>query len=194
MIEKIAITGAPGSGKSSILKELEYAYQERIIPEAAEDIIKYLQAKGNPEPWLLPGFQNQILKLQLQREKQAEECQGRVFIDRGILDGLAYYQLRGQTPTKEMQKAISTTPGRYQKVFLAEIGDHCQKTGVRREDLEEARILQELQYKNYTDAGYTVERLPYERIEERARRVLNSLETKMKLKELKGGERKWKQK
>ena len=183
MIEKIALTGAPGSGKSSIIKELEYAWNEKVIAEAAEDIIKYLQAKGNPKPWEIPDFQDRILKLQLQREKQIEELEGRIFIDRGILDGLAYYQIQGKMPSEAMKKAIEDSKNRYKKVFLINLEDDCQKTGVRREDLEQAKILQELQYKNYTEAGYEVERIPYTRIEERTKRILRSLE------QLKGGKR-----
>lgn len=174
MIKRIALTGAPGSGKSSILKELEYIHGERIVAEAAEDIIKYLQAKGNPRPWELADFQDKILKLQLQRERQTENLEGRIFIDRGILDGLAYYQIQKREPSEAMRRAIEDTRGRYQRVFLIEIGDNCQRTGVRREDMEEAKILQELQYRNYTEAGYRVERIPYIGIEERAKRILTS--------------------
>lgn len=183
MTNKIALTGAPGSGKSSIIKELEYTWKERTIAEAAEDIIKYLQAKGNPRPWELPDFQDRILKLQLQRESQIENLEERVFIDRGILDGLAYYQIQGKTPSEEMKKAIEDIKGRYKKVFLIELGDNCQKTEVRREDIEQAKTLQELQYKNYTQAGYKVERIPYLGIEERAKLI------QLTIKELKGGAR-----
>ncbi|MAH46443.1 hypothetical protein CMI37_11465 [Candidatus Pacearchaeota archaeon] len=184
MVEKIALTGAPGSGKTSVLQELECIYEERTIPEAAEDIIKYLQAKGNPKPWELPDFQDRILRLQLQREEQAEQLEGRAFIDRGILDGMAYYQLHGKTLSEAMQEAVKQAEGRYEKVFLIEIRDNCQKTGIRRENLKEARVLEKLQHKNYTDAGYNVEIIPLIRIEDRAKRILRSLQ------ELKGGEEK----
>jgi len=116
-MEKIILTGAPGSGKSSILKELEYVYGERIIPEAAEDVIKYLQARGDPEPWKNSDFQDKILRLQIQRERQVENLEGRVFIDRGILDGLAYYQIDRREPTLAMRKAIEESVGRYAGVF-----------------------------------------------------------------------------
>lgn len=175
MIEKIALTGAPGSGKSSILLELETAYGERIIREAAEDIIKLMKAKGDKEPWKKTCFQDYILAKQMCREEQTEQLKGRVFIDRGILDGLAYYQLQGRTPTDLMKLAIKQTRNRYKRVFLIELGNSCEKTEIRREDLEEAKNLERLQYENYTKAGYEVERIPYLTVEERARRIIGSL-------------------
>lgn len=182
MIQKIALTGAPGSGKSSIIREIEFTYRERIIPEAAEDIIKYLQVKGDSRPWELPDFQDKILELQMQREKQTENLEGRIFIDRGILDGLAYYQLKGKTVSEAMLRAIEESSRRYTKVFLIELGDDCQKNGIRREDLVEAKELERLQYDNYTKVGYEVVQVPYLRIEERAKIILSHLE------HMKGGE------
>jgi predicted ATPase len=183
-MKKIVLTGAPGSGKSSIIRVLQYDLNERTIAEAAEDIIKILQGQGIEKPWEREDFQDRILELQLQREQQVEELEGRVFIDRGILDGLAYYQLQGKTSSEAMKQAIENTRERYEKIFLIEGGNSCEKNAVRREDLEEAKKLEELQYRNYTEAGYSVERVPYLGIAKRARRILESLT------ELKGGERK----
>ena len=45
MIEKIELTGATGSGKSSILREIEFTYRARIILKHLE------QLKGCEEKW-----------------------------------------------------------------------------------------------------------------------------------------------
>lgn len=174
MVEKIALTGAPGSGKSSIIRTLEYYWREKVINEAAEDIIKYFKARGIQEPWKLPDFQDRILELQLQRETERENEKGRIFIDRGILDGLAYYQIQGKTPSDAMKKSAQEAK-RYQKVFLIELGDNCEKTNIRKENLEEALKLQELQYQNYSNAEYDVERIPYLNIETRTLKIIKSL-------------------
>ena len=175
MIEKIALTGAPGSGKSSILRELQ-SKGERTIAEAAQDIITYWLEKGMKEPWKRIYFQDEVLALQLEREEEVEKLDGRVFIDRGILDGLAYYQFRGNRLTEAMKKAIEDSKGRYKRVFLIELGNNCEKTGVRSEDLNEARRLEDLQYKNYSESGYKIERIPYIPIKERAEMILNKIE------------------
>lgn len=160
MIEKIILTGAPGSGKSSVSRALEFYYGERIIAEAAEDMIKTLKKEGHEKPWELPDFQDRILKLQLQRERQVEQYNGRVFIDRGILDQLTYYQLQGRPYSEALKKAIQEQ-SRYSRVFLIERGEKCENNGVRRETPEQADEHQRLHLQNYTNAGYRVERIPY---------------------------------
>jgi len=136
-------------------------------------MIKTLRRKGYEQPWQLPDFQDKILELQLQREKQVENLDGRVFIDRGILDGLAYYQIQGRNPSEAMKKAIEQSKARYSQVFLMERPDRVEQNGIRFESAEEAQKLQELQYQNYTNAGYHVERIPFSLgIEGRVKRII----------------------
>lgn len=178
MIEKIALTGAPGSGKSSTIRILEYDWQERTIGEAAEDMIKTLRKQGYEKPWELLDFQDKILELQLQREKQVEQIEGRVFIDRGILDGLAYFQIKGMHLTPAMKAAARNCRAtkRYSKVFLMEREKgRVEKNGIRFEGEEEAQRLEDLQYQNYTNAGYNVERIPHITPEERARMIIGRM-------------------
>ena len=63
MTRKYILTGGPGSGKSSILLELR-SRGNTIVREAAEDVIRLEQARGNTKPWELPEFQRKILELQ----------------------------------------------------------------------------------------------------------------------------------
>lgn len=175
MIEKIALTGAPGSGKSSTIRILEYDYGERVIGEAAEDMIKTLRKKGYEKPWELPYFQDSVLKLQLQREKQVEQLKGRVYIDRGILDGWAYYQIRGQTCSQAMKIAIRKCwqTGIYTSILLMEREKgRVEKNGIRFEGEDEAQRLEDMQYQNYTKAGYNVKRIPWASPEERAEMII----------------------
>lgn len=156
-MKKYILTGGPGSGKSSIILELE-AQGEIVVREAAEDFIRLQQARGIAQPWLLEDFQDRILELQLQREKEIERT-GRagVFIDRGTLDGLAYYQILGKEPSEKMKLELRKhrTEKPYAKIFLIENLGACQTNQVRREDLAEALELERLQELNYRKhAGY----------------------------------------
>ena len=81
MTQKYILTGAPGSGKSSIILELERR-GEYVVREAAEDVIKLAQAKGVEKPWINPGFQKEILRFQIQREQRIHPDAKRAFIDR----------------------------------------------------------------------------------------------------------------
>ncbi len=53
--KRFILTGAPGSGKTTIIHALE-AQGFAVIPEAATDIIAKEQLKGTLEPWKHPDF------------------------------------------------------------------------------------------------------------------------------------------
>jgi len=166
MTSKYILTGPPGSGKSSILLELE-ARGEYIIREAAEDVIKRCQSKGIEKPWELPDFQRDILKLQLQREERIPKNLERVFIDRGILDGLAYIK-PGTDTYKEIQKQAIAYAG----VFFIELLGEVQKTKVRREDDIAAYELGEKLKEIYLMAGYKIPIIQPNSVDERANLIL----------------------
>jgi len=175
-MKKYVLTGAPSSGKSSIILSLEYDLRKPVLREAAEDIIKFHQAKGLDKPWTLPNFQDMILELHLYRESLVEKAKyEEVFLDRGILDGLAYYQLMGREPTQFMKTALRrmrTKP--YEKVFLVEMLGTCETNQIRREDQEEAAKLERLQGQNYRDYGYEPIRISPGTIDERVRQMIRN--------------------
>jgi predicted ATPase len=154
--KKYILTGGPGSGKSSLILALEQK-GEYCIREAAEDIIRYQQALGNKEPWTNPDFQDWILKLQLQREQRIPRETKRAFLDRGLADGLAYYELRKQEPSKAIKEATRKLD--YERVFLIQNLGNCLKTEIRKENLEEALELERLLEKTYKAKGYRITRI-----------------------------------
>jgi len=134
---------------------------------------------GVKEPWKEIDFQDKILDLQIRRERDAEKIakNGRVWLDRGVIDGLAYEQLAGRakcgrTAARIMQRAAKP----YEKVFLIENLGHCRKNGIRRENQEEALELEKLQEQNYYEAGYDVIRIPAGPLEKRLEKVLKEIE------------------
>lgn len=61
------VTGAPGAGKTAIIRQLELDGFS-VVEEAATDIIALWQAKGIAEPWTRPEFIDNIVSLQRIRE------------------------------------------------------------------------------------------------------------------------------
>ena len=173
MIKKYILTGGPGSGKSSIILDLEqrgYA----TIREAAEDVIKYQQALGNKEPWTNKDFQIWIYKLQLQREKSLQNPE-KVFLDRGIVDELAYCEFRKEEPPKGLIEQITNL--NYQSpIFLIENLGHCQQTEVRQEKLEQALTIERLLEKTYRGLGYEIIKIPPAPLQERTDLILKHIE------------------
>lgn len=83
------LTGAPGSGKTAILRKLEIDGHD-VVEEAATDVIALQQALGRPEPWREPGFPDRVLDLQRKRQLAAEaDTRGVVFFDRSPVCTLA---------------------------------------------------------------------------------------------------------
>lgn len=61
------LTGAPGAGKTAILRALE-ARGHAVVEEAATDVIALAHARGVEAPHLDPAFLESILDLQLRRQ------------------------------------------------------------------------------------------------------------------------------
>ncbi|MBT3984673.1 ATP-binding protein [archaeon] len=168
VLKKYVLTGGPSSGKTSILLELEQRGYS-IIREAAEDWIKLQQSRGIKEPWLIDDFQERILDLQIKRELEISYLREKhLVVDRGVLDSLAYYEVVGRDyfeipiMNRISRTKYGTLPHRiegYDKVFLIENIGTVESTEVRREDLEAALKLEELQYRAYVRAGFSVERI-----------------------------------
>lgn len=67
MLRRFILTGAPGSGKTSVLtalSELGYA----VVPEAATDVIACAQRQGQDEPWREARFISRITTVQHSRQ------------------------------------------------------------------------------------------------------------------------------
>lgn len=174
---KYILTGGPGSGKSSILLALE-SQGEYIIREAAEDHIRLRQAQGKKDPWTEHDFQEKILELQCSREFYIPPDRLRVFIDRGVLDGLAYLpddkrDLYNQVMRTKIIQEYGYRP--YDRIFLIENLGSTEKTDVRREDQDEALRLENSLYEIYQKHVGDVVRIPAAPLEQRVKQVLDNV-------------------
>ncbi len=69
-MQRLILTGAPGAGKTVILRALE-GLGYPVVEEAATDVCALEQARGNAEPWTSPRFIDQIVELQRRRQDSA---------------------------------------------------------------------------------------------------------------------------
>jgi predicted ATPase len=69
-MRRFVITGAPGAGKTAILRQLELD-GFRVVEEAATDVIAAAQARGTAEPWTDPSFVDHVANLQRERQIRA---------------------------------------------------------------------------------------------------------------------------
>ena len=69
-MKRFIITGAPGTGKTAIIRQLERDGFS-VVEEAATDIIAAAHAQGTVEPWRHPSFIDAIAHLQRDRQIRA---------------------------------------------------------------------------------------------------------------------------
>jgi predicted ATPase len=84
-MRRFILTGAPGSGKTAILRHLELE-GFGVVEEAATDLIALRQSQGVAEPWTWPRFAEDVADLQMRRLERASGAQDVVqFHDRSVV-------------------------------------------------------------------------------------------------------------
>src|SRR5215813_12831019 len=69
-MRRFIITGAPGAGKTAIIRQLELEGFS-VVEEAATDVIAAAIAEGTFQPWTQPSFIDLIVNLQKDRQIRA---------------------------------------------------------------------------------------------------------------------------
>jgi len=93
------LTGAPGSGKTTVLRGLEA--KGHYVIEAATDVIALEQFMGIEKPWEEIKFIDDIITLQKQRQVFADRVKSEVnFFDRSQICTYALCKYLGLEPTE----------------------------------------------------------------------------------------------
>ncbi len=152
---RFVITGGPGVGKTTILRELE-RLGHHVVPETGRAIIKEEQQKPNGIlPWKdLYTFQILVVARQLALETRIEGSPA--FLDRGVLDGLAYC-IAGNIPTPPELEIVRPN---YKGVFLLDPLGTYATDAERKEDAEHARRIHSAIETVYTRSGIPLVRVP----------------------------------
>ena len=153
------LTGAPGSGKTAILRHLEIDGYP-VVEEAATDVIALQQALGRPEPWREPGFADRVLDLQRRRRRRAEMFgDDVVFHDRSPVCTLALCRYLGMTPPSALLDEIEGMTAE-QTVFFVRNQGFVEATAVRRISFEESLVFERVHELTYREAGFDLVDVP----------------------------------
>lgn len=163
---RFILTGAPGSGKTAILRQLELD-GFGVVEEAATDVIALAQAQGVDEPWQRPGFTDSIAALQRRRQLAATHHDaGLVFFDRSPVCTYALALFLGHPVggvlAAELDRIRDEQTYERRVFFIAGQG-FITPTPARRISLREAQRFEDLHAETYRSLGYelvTVEPAP----------------------------------
>ena len=158
------LTGAPGAGKTAVLRLLE-AIGYAVVEEAATDVIALASAVGCQEPWRDPSFIDEILTLQRHREATAlaAAASAVVFFDRSPLCTLALSRYLGFAPSPLLTREVLRTmaEGSYDRtVFFIRNQGFVQPTAARRISLEDSLAFERLHERTYLDFGFRLVNVP----------------------------------
>jgi predicted ATPase len=172
------ITGGPGSGKSTLIEALVRQGYGRTV-EAGRAIIQDQVAIGGPAlPWSDPGlFAELMLSWELRSYATARDVHGPVLFDRGIPDVIGYLTLTGLPVHAHVRRAAELF--RYHpRVFIAPPWRAIfTQDRERRQTPDEAERTHDAMVRTYGACGYELVPLPLASVEERARFVMQVLQT-----------------
>ncbi len=165
------ITGAPSSGKTTVINQLASAGFQ-IAPEAARLYMEAQLAQGRTVEDLrsdLPGLQVAIKNAHAEVERQLppEAC---IFLDRGVPDCLAWHRAFGLDPNSFLRECFRH---HYASVFLLEPLS-LNLNGLRFREPTLQTFLHEWHIRDYTALGYRIIRVPPLPPEERLAFILEA--------------------
>ena len=171
----IVITGAPGTGKTAILRALESTVAH--VPEPAREVLAEQRAIGGTgTPQSDPSrFVELLLERSVEKHKAALRRGQSALFDRGIPDCVAYARQLGGDP-EPCRRAAAVY--RYAPTVLvtrpwAEIYTTDDE---RKMSFEATLPFQQMMEEAYEEAGYELVEIPRGPIEERGAFVLHLME------------------
>lgn len=174
--KKVVIAGGPGTGKTTIIKELKtrgfLCYDEisrQVTLQARKDGIEQLFLT---EPLL---FSEKLLEGRTKQFFDAEkENAAYVFLDRGLPDVIAYMDYIGDSYPDHFVETCATH--QYDYIFvLAPWQDIFTSDSERYENFEEAIEIHQHLLQTYKRFGYNLINVPFGSVKSRADFVLESL-------------------
>jgi predicted ATPase len=175
MIKKIVITGAPSTGKTTIINALKkegYSCAEEISREL---IAEQIDIGGNILPWKDQiAFENQIANRRYKQYLDSPEnciC----FFDRSSIDCIAYLNSNKLEATSRIIEIIKNCTFN-KTVFITPIWEEIFENDLeRKENIEQSKKIEKQLIKCYQSFGYNIVEIPKLSIEERVNFIISNI-------------------
>jgi predicted ATPase len=156
-MRRFVITGAPGAGKTAVLRQLELDGFS-VVEEAATDVISAAHEQGKAEPWMHPSFLDAVARLQKDRQIRASYQPDEVqFHDRCAVctAALAVYLGHAYTPflVDELERIQREEIYQKRVFFLRNLG-FVTPTEARRISFEETLRFEKIHEEIYRGFGF----------------------------------------
>jgi predicted ATPase len=158
-MKRFILTGAPGAGKTAIIRQLELEGFS-VVEEAATDIIALRQAQGVAEPWTLPSFIDDVVDLQrrrqLRRVADGDELQ---FHDRSAICTAALATYLGYPVSEVLSRELARVQAENiyeERVFFLRNLGFIKPTEARRISWEESLRFEQLHEDTYRKFGFEI--------------------------------------
>jgi predicted ATPase len=177
-MQRYILTGAPGAGKTVLLRRLELA-GFAVVEEAATDLIALATANGVERHWEQPGFIDGIVALQRARQLRADAWADPIgFFDRSPICSWALAEFLGRTPSPalvaEVERIQDERIYASQALFCDLLG-FITPTEARRLSMADAQRFEAVHANVYRHFGYELIRLPPAGLETRFEMVMSSI-------------------
>jgi predicted ATPase len=156
-VRRFIVTGAPGAGKTAIIRQLELDGFS-VVEEAATDVIAAAHAQGTVEPWRQPSFIDAIAHLQRDRQIRASYQPDEVqFHDRCVVctAALAVHLGYPFSPflTSELERVKKEAIYQNRVFFIRNLG-FITATEARRISFEETVRFEKTHEETYREFGF----------------------------------------
>jgi|HubBroStandDraft_1064217.scaffolds.fasta_scaffold54565_3 predicted ATPase len=177
-MHRYILTGAPGAGKTVLLRRLEVAGYP-VVEEAATALIALVTARGVERHWEQPNFIDDIVALQRARQLRADAYPDAVvFFDRSPICTVALAEFLDRAPSAGLLAEVDRIQSErtYEaKVFFCDLFGFITPTEARRITLEDSQRFEAVHADVYARYGYDLVHLPPADVETRFEAVVRCL-------------------
>ena len=175
MNQKYIITGAPGTGKTSIINALKKRGYSCVEENSREVIAEQIINRGEILPW-----KNQIAFENLISRKRAKKYESITkdeiyFFDRSTIDCIAYLKVNNLEPSEEILEAIKTCKFNSNVFYTPIWKEIYTNDSERKEDIITAKNIEKALLTTYQSFGYTLVEVPKLPVNKRAAFILSRI-------------------